>query len=191
MFECEMTVKGNGKGGNGSFKTDQTAPVSRFMVDNVHLYPKFRRHVVACDRCDPEEALRFYLSRRLSLDKFKPKPGKPWPIAGHLTGTLAKLALSYERDARKAGRSVSAALVDEFLWRSADPDLLGRHERRMSVRDLVAGVQLMMRIRTGAAPKNLGSGKLSKIWVLLHHRAAPETEQEMEDLIAIAEVMII
>lgn len=47
MFDCVITVKGNGKGENGWFKHDKTGPVSQFMVDNTYLYPIVRRHVAA------------------------------------------------------------------------------------------------------------------------------------------------
>ncbi len=192
MFDCVITVKGNGKGENGRFKHDKTGPVSQFMVDNTYLYPVVKQHVVACPHCDPTEVLRHYLQRRLTLAKFQPKPGAPlWNVAGQLTGSLAKLALSYERKCAKT-RPVPAALVNEFIWRTASVELLTEFGPRLSVRELVNGAEMLLARSSGTRPKNVLAGsKLDLVLQLLQHHAKPETEQEFEDLIAVAEVQIV
>lgn len=189
MFDCEMHVPGNGRGGNGRFKKDQTAPVSRFMVDNVYLYPKVKQHIVACDKCDPTEALRFYLDRRLTLDKFKPRAGQVWPVAGVVTGTLANLALSYERLCRDT-RPIPRELVNEFVWRSTDHDIIAKHENRLSVRELVGAAELFLKVHSGRQSANEAT-MLGKVCMLLEHHARPETAEEMELLIAVMEVQLI
>lgn len=192
MFDCQMTIKGDGHGRNGRFKTDQTAPVSRFMVDNIYLYPKVKQHVLGCSKCDPTEALRFYLNRRLTLDKFQPKAGKVWPVAGQLTGSLAKLALSYERMSAKA-RPVPASLVNEFIWRTADSKFIHEHEGRLSIRELVAGAEMVLKMTMpwrATSALSPSAGRLSQVFALLQHQSPPETEEEMEALIQIMEVQV-
>lgn len=192
MFDCVITVKGNGKGENGRFKLDKTGPVSQFMVDNTYLYPVVKKHVVACPHCDPTEVLRHYLRRRLVLPKFQPKPGQPlWNVDGQLTGSLAKLALSYERMTAK-NRPVPRELVNEFIWRTASVDMLVEHGPRLSVRELVSGAELLLKHSGGSRPKSVPAGsKLDLVLQLLQHHAKPATEQEFEDLIAVAEVQIV
>ena len=199
MFECPLVVKGDGQGGNGRFKKDQTAPVSRFMVDNTYLYTQVKQHILHCKKCDPTEALRFYLNRRLTLDKFQPQPGKTWPIAGMVTGSLTKLALSYERLCAKT-RPIPKELVDEFIWRSGDPNIVCPNEHRLSIRELVASAEIGMTgyirgsvlITGGTLSMNWRkipeSSKFGKICVLVQNHARPETEQEFEDLCSIMEV---
>jgi hypothetical protein len=190
MFDCIITVSGNGKGGNGRFKLDKTDRVERFMVDNVHLYTEVKKHVVDCPKCDPTAALRHYLLRRLTMDKFQPKPGAHWPVAGMLTVSLAKLAVSYERLCRKI-RPIPTALVNEFIWRSADAGLIEARGYSMPVRDLVSAVQLMLLRNGGTTPTNIRPGtRLGMVAQLLQHHAAPTTEQELEDLMAVADVQI-
>jgi len=187
MFECPLVVKGDGQGGNGRFKKDQTAPVSRFMVDNTYLYTQVKQHILHCKKCDPTEALRFYLNRRLTLDKFQPQPGKTWPIAGMVTGSLTKLALSYERLCAKT-RPIPKELVDEFIWRSGDPNIICPNEHRLSIRELVASAELGLTSSALKIVKISESSKLGKICVLLQNHTRPETEQEFEDLCSIMEV---
>ena len=196
MFECQVTIKGNGVGQYGRFKADHTGPVSQFMVDNCYLYTQVKQHVLACPRCDPTSALRHYLDRRLTLDKFQGKPGQNWPTPGMVTGTLARLALSYERLCARS-RPVSKDLVDEFLWRSADSSTICRHESRLSVRHLVAAYELMVKQASGHhngcgphVPKVPADTKFGRVALIMQHHARPETEQELEDLISVAEVQI-
>jgi hypothetical protein len=193
MFDCTIIVKGNGKGDYGRFKEDKTDKVLRFMVDNTYLYTAVKQHVVKCPECDPTEALRHYLNRRLTLDKFQPQPGKTWPIAGMVTGSLAKLALSYERMCAKT-RPIPKELVNEFIWRSADHDLIHANEHRLSVREIVGAAELFLKIHGGLG--NAGARQsaneatmLEKVCKLLQHHARPETAEEMEDLIQIMETM--
>ena len=188
MFKCEMTVEGNGEGRYGRFKQSKTGPVSRFMVDNTFLYAQVKKHILSCSLCDPTEALRHYLNRRLTLEKFKPKPGKKWPILGHLTISLADLALRYERQCSKT-RPVPAELVNEFIWRTANAGFIVEHEHRLSVKELVFGAQLMLPIssRWGAL---LAESIFRRVCVAVSNYAPPETEQELEDLIVVMETMV-
>lgn len=177
-FDCIITVKGNGKGRYGNFKQDKTGPVSQFMVDNVHLYPIVKAHIVACDRCDPTEALRFYLNRRAG--------------GVTVTGTLAKLALSYERLCRKT-RPIPKELVNEFICRSADFGLIAKHEARLNIRELVAAAELYLKAtapwRDRALP--FSESMFGRVCKLADNGGFPETDEEMEDLVSVMEVQIV
>lgn len=188
MFDCTITIKGDGQGRNGRFKQDKTDAVSRFMVDNVYLYTQVKQHVVQCRRCDPTEALRHYLNRRLTLDKFQPRPGKTWPLAGTVTGSLARLALSYERLCAKT-RPIPKKLVDEFIWRSADPRIVCPNEHRLTIGELVASAELSMTVFS--MHQVPASFKFGKICMLLQNQVRPETEQEMEDLVSVMEIQCV
>lgn len=180
-------VEGDGRGKYGRFKKDKTGPISQFMVDNVTLYALVKKHIVKCPHCDPTEAVRHYLERRRTDPKFK----------GRVTGALAKVALSYERQCAKT-RPVPRELVNEFIWRSGDRDLILANDNRMSVRELVEAARFytedMMRFQN--LPTQAMIDKLPKasrfgmVCQLLVHKAAPETDQELEDLIQVAEVTL-
>jgi hypothetical protein len=181
MFDCEITVKGDGIGKYGRFKHDKTGPVRQFMVDNVHLYSKVKAHVLDCDKCDCEEALRHYLKRRKTESKFR----------GLVTGTLAKMALSYER---KSKTPISPNLVNEFIWRSTDLELISKFQDRLTVRDLVNSYKISIEFYGG--PRYIhkswfnSNTKMGTIFKIVSENPLPEDDQELEKLIAIAEVMI-
>ena len=182
MFDCEITVAGDGRGMDGRFKKDKTGPISRFMVDNCYLYTIVKQHVVTCSRCDPTEALRHYLQRRLTLKQFQSH-------GGAITGSLARQALSYERLCRKT-RPVPMSLVNEYIWRTADMHFICDHEKRLSIRELVAAHELITKsngAHFSTFPQNTTFGKVAMV---LQHHAVPTTEQELEDLIQIAEVTL-
>jgi hypothetical protein len=186
MFDCVVTVNGDGHGRNGQFKEDKTGPVSQFMVDNVVLYPLVKNHIVQCPHCDPTKAVRHYLERRKTLKKFK----------GRVTATLAKVALSYERKCAKT-RPVPRELVNEFIWRSGDPDLILSYEKRLSIEESVWAARfyledlkrysIPMGYLTDVIPK---TSRLFIVCNLLTHGAPPKTELELKDLIQVAGVML-
>jgi hypothetical protein len=186
MFDCVITVKGDGHGKNGHFKTDKTGPVSQFMVDNIILYPIVKNHVANCPQCDPTEAVRRYLERRMN-----PKFG------GRVTESLAKLAMSYERKCAKT-RPIPKELVNEFICRSRSRDLILDNEKRLSIRELVqaAGfyIEDLRTTRTMSVQELVNklpkTSKFGLVCQLLTHKTVPETEQELEDLIQVAEVTL-
>ncbi len=184
MFECTITVKGDGQGRNGHFKKDKIGPVSQFMVDNITLYPIVKNHVVNCPQCDPTQAVRRYLHRRMG-PRFN----------GRVTEGLAKLAMSYERKCAKT-RPIPKELVNEFICRSGSRGLILDNEKRLSIRELVqaAGFYIEDARTTRIMPVRELVNKLPKtskfglVCQLLIHKTVPETEQELEDLIQVAEV---
>lgn len=115
MFECIITIKGDGQGRYGIPKKDRTEPVKNFMVDNQYFYNRVRQHILGCPLCDPTEALRHYLERR----------------PGSVTGTLLKNALAYEK---RSNRPVKKDVVDEYIWRCNDEELVLRHVYRLSLK---------------------------------------------------------
>ncbi len=189
MFECVITVEGNGEGKYGRFKNDKTGPVSQFMVDNIALYPIVKRHVLSCDKCDPTEALQYYLNRRLTLEKFQPRQLTPGVSFGGtvnrvITVGLAKVALSYERKSKL--RPVSSELINEFIWRTADFQFLTEHQFRLSVRNLIDACQLVKDTTTNRKPTIL-STRVRTCWEVVNNATSLE---DLEDLVKVAEVML-
>ena len=104
-----------------------------------------------------------------------------------VTGSLANLALSYERKCKKT-RPIPAELVNEFIWRSASVDVITANEDRLSIRELVAAAELFRKVyASNGVSETFTFGKVLK---LLEHHAAPETDQEMEDLILVMETQL-
>ena len=181
MFDCTITVLGDGRGKYGRSKNDRTGPVSMFMVDNVTLYSRVKTHIKSCQSCDPTAALEYYIKRRRDIPKF----------GGSITTTLAKTALSYERLFKK-DRPVPASLVNEYLWRSGDIDLLEKNSDRMTLREMVLGAEVYVeRMGKYRGSQDLGlSTKFRKVLKLVIDHEVPETDQDLEDLISIIEVML-
>lgn len=63
-MDCIITVKGDGRGQYGHSKHDRTETIQRFLVHNQVLYTEVFKHVVKCDKCDPNKILECYFSSR-------------------------------------------------------------------------------------------------------------------------------
>ena len=177
MFECTMTVEGDGKGKYGRSKNDRTGPVSMFMVDNISLYPKVKGHIKKCDKCCPQAALEFYLERRKRDPKFK----------GTVTGTLANMALSYERTFK--GR-IRKETVNEFLWRLNNVYELEKHVNRLTVEELARGAELCM-VYAGKSRihvPDVQSSMLQDIIRLVWGGLMPKDEKDIADLLTVLAV---
>jgi hypothetical protein len=122
-----------------------------------------------------------------TTDKFQPLPGKIWPIAGRTSGGLAKCALSYETMFKKTNRPVDKALVNEFIYRSGDWNLVDKLVDRFSVKELVAAAQFI-RPMIKSTPEVV-SPKFQMVLKLVWNSITPETEQDLLDMIEVAESM--
>ena len=178
-MDCVITVKGNGAGRNGNFKTDQTRTIRDFIVDNTVVYPKVLGHLKDCDKCDPVEVLKAYLERRVREPKFK----------GMTSNGLVDLALKYERLFKKKRIQYDVELVNEFLWRSHSLD---DHADRLGVRGIAKGFMLAIQDDARTAQRIVDFAKSPVVKyvgkLIMELKGVPD---ELEDLVKVAEVMLV
>ena len=124
-LNCQLTVKGDGRGRYGHPKTDRTGPISEFLVDNTVFYAVVIKHLKTCTICDMTEVLKVYLSRRLDPTR---------KSLGMTSRTLLKLALSFEKLAKKKGVQLPPGLVNEFIWRCGTGGVVSGRDR-LSIRE--------------------------------------------------------
>lgn len=187
MFDCIVTVPGDGVGRDGRFKKDKTGAIKWLMVDNSFLYQIVRKHVIKCPHCSPERALEHYLHRRMVR------------FNGRVSAGLMNLALQYERLAALEQRAVPMKLVNEFICRTGCHDKVISYEYRLDLKELVLAAKKCFEsqettraTRLEDMIKNLPNTKFKIVcqFLLLHDRQFyPETERELQDLIQVAEVM--
>lgn len=63
-MDCVITVKGQSHGKYGHSKYDKTEAISKFLAHNQVLYKEVFKHVVKCDKCDPDQIMERYFSSR-------------------------------------------------------------------------------------------------------------------------------
>lgn len=189
-LSCTITIKGDGKGRHGHPAHDVTKPVSELLVNNVVYYNKVLAHLRLCTKCDPVEALRVYLNQRRDVPKFN----------GVTSSTLVKLARSYEKLFIKRGLFAKdptlPALIVEFMWRSATPQVLIREFNRFTLPQCVEAIRLLFKAYDTV--HNLYSKKIISvnetyraIWSIIEQ--SPDitfsSPQEIREMIGLASVM--
>ena len=132
MFECKVEVKGDGEGRYGRPRYNIVKSVSDLLIDNTVYYKAIRSHVLSCQKCCPSQVLSIYLSRRVSLSKFK----------GVVSSGLFKLAGSYRSVCKKRGVEFPDGVYREICWRTLDPELVVKYQQDMSVLDCIELVRL-------------------------------------------------
>jgi hypothetical protein len=176
-MDCEILVAGDGVGKYGRTKKDRRGPLKDFLVDNQVLYSAVTKHLQKCQVCSIEEVLKVYLSRRAQEKKFR----------GQTSTTLVKRALILERLAQKQNRPVPRGLVNEFLWRYGTLGVI-EHSDRLSLREKVEAFRVDPN-NTFLLPK---LGPVDRYLHGLVHQGlnGDVTEEDLEELIKVAEVML-
>ena len=187
-LDCLITVKGTGtKARYGKPAKDTTKTIREFLIDNDHYYRAVLKHLKECPRCDPLDCLQIYLERRRG-EKF----------GGQTSIGLVELAFSYDKLLRSQGTQVPPEMLNEFIWRSGNIGVLVVYQGRLSLTQRFQAAQLI--IKMGEAEdrqwrinytiaefkkRNLDYAFLLEI---AKAHADPQTEAEIEELIAVAEV---
>lgn len=126
--ECIISVKGRGaarRQPDGMPLCDETRKIHDAIIDAKFWYEEVFNHVKFCDKCDPEEILKIYLSRRM-CEKFNFKTSR----------LLIDLALKYEKFGKEKGRPLDKDLINEFILKSERSFLVGKYEDRIPFEDL-------------------------------------------------------
>lgn len=185
-LDCVITVPA-GKSGNSGRKSDAVGPVRELCMDSDYMYRHVRQHVANCARCDPAEALRVYLARRLSPAKLRGQQA----LCGMTSGGLCKLALQYERLMARTGQQ-ETALVNEFLWRGGLGSIL-ENASRLSTREIFEGLRVVYQqpqLPSQWQLQNFNNPKLITLLKLAQQKLDGDfTDQVLEDLVSVAEVM--
>lgn len=205
---CTITVKGNGVGRYGRPKEDVTGTVTEFLVDNDVFYGAVFSHLKECKAerpCDPQQVLEAYLARRKHQAKFKGTGSKG----------LSRLAMKYKRTFRDR---VSDETVKEFAVISGDLETLFEAQS-LNRQDMVRGLTIYFRsiekitswsavnrVQHAAekAPPSARDRRLSMAFAILFDTKAlftaegdmspwlgSATEEELDDLLKVAEVMAV
>lgn len=175
-MDCVITVKGNGVGKYGHTKKDRTKPLHEFLVDNQVLYRAVTQHLKDCSVCKIGDVLAEYRRRRVMTPKFK----------GQSSTGLVNRAIILERLAKKKKEVLPEGLVNELIWRGG-PYAVLEHSSRLSVREKVQAFQ----IQPGFLPEKLSpTDKFLGELVQKQGVSKEMSEQELEDLVKIAEVML-
>jgi len=182
-LNCQITVKG-GDGKYGRPSKDVTKTVRDFLVDNGYYYTAVFRHLRQCTFCDPLECLQIYLERRKTNLKF----------FGETSSGLVELAFKYDRLLKRRGQRVPQEMLAEFIWRSASCEVLLDYKGSLTLLQKARAIQFMLK-----DPKRLArslqdlcnkSEEYRVIFNIITNKNPPETEQELQRLMVIAEVMI-
>jgi hypothetical protein len=139
LHDCRIKIRGDGRGGHGRYVHDHERPVWEFIVDNTKTYARVREHIRSCtspNRCDPGEALKRYLGRRLEMRKFN----------GTTSSSLARLARSYRVE---FGDRVDLGTVKEIIYRSMALDILYSNLDILGMDGLIDGVYRMEAMSDG------------------------------------------
>lgn len=123
-MDCTIKFKGHNNPDkikrDGRPLKDGTREVSKAIIDSAFWYKEVFNHIKTCRKCDPEEILKIYFSRRMAVRfEFQTSP------------LLVALALRYEKFGKLKNRPISKDLVDDFIVKS-NPFLVGKHENRLS-----------------------------------------------------------
>jgi hypothetical protein len=181
-LNCQITVKGR----YGRSK-DLTKPIRDFLVDDMYYYTAVLKHLRRCTICDPLECLQIYLERRRTNPKF----------SGETSNGLIELAFKYDRLLRRRGhgQKVPQEILAEFIWRSASCHALLNYQGKLTLLQKARAIQLILK-----DPKRLAhnlqdlcnkSEEYRTIYnIVANTNNPPETEQELQRLMVIAEVMI-
>lgn len=136
---CRIVAQGldNGKKSyTGRPKKDREGFINEFLVDSGYFYTKVLQHLKECHApipCDPVQVLQAYMGRRMSRAN------------GTTSAGLVALALKYEAffrpsNPKAAGKNpVPKDLVNEFIWRSANPKIITYYENRISSSQALEG----------------------------------------------------
>lgn len=181
-----MTVEGNGHGGYGMPKHDQTRTVEGFIVFSEVMYKKVFQHVKSCEAkipCSPVEILSQYIKGRYS-PKFN----------GRMTVGLTTTAMKYKR---AFGDAVPDSMIHQFIaMNRCYGEILERSSflKREGTLDVIYLVDTELR-KYGEFPSNLSSDYESdpfypmvKTAMDLFRSGLPSREQFMR-MVAVAEVM--
>jgi len=128
-MSCIITVIGDGKGRNGHPKKDRTGPLEEFMVDNIVFYTAVFQHLLSCNKHDPNEILKHYITRRIARGDQM------------VTGTLVNMALKYARNFK-----IDQSIINEYKWRNGIDAGVDGYKRRigLSLYDLAKAVKLQL-----------------------------------------------
>jgi hypothetical protein len=193
-LNCEITVEGR-KDGRTSKET-KTGPVSSFIVDNQILYGAVLKHLRKCQVCDPREALQAYLDRRMSDPKF----------GGKTSRSLITNAKKYRNVCKQRGLPIPEDLIQETIWRIGYPDGLSQFAKELGPEGIVRGLihikeqdrkarHLTHNSLADICQKALGCSEYVRhLAVIVDNMFTVDrpfpSKQELEDLIAVATVML-
>ena len=158
--------------------------VSDSIIDNQEVYKLVFEHVKGCSYCNPIEILQAYLERRATTDKFH----------GLVTGTFMAYFSKYAKLLKERGIQIPRALAAEFYCRLGDLDDVLKYGKNMTLPEL-----LQAAIYTRLSGQYDGFGyvpddpKMVAIWqfvVNTNMQQMPDDPTEIENLIAVAEVML-
>lgn len=183
----------------------RTGPLRDFVVDNQKLYSLVIKHLRKCDKCDPREALQLYLDRRKrELSKFK----------GITSATLVLHAFKFKNVFKERGMPYPDDILHEIMWRIGTPEGLsdyvqGRRAHGVTVRldpeGVVRGLILIKendrqaRYLTHNSVASLCNTSsvapiVQQLAVIVDNMFTVDrpfpSKQELEELIAVADVML-
>lgn len=181
QFACVLTIKG-GSGRYGKPRSDRTAPLQDFLVDNQYFYTLIKQHLRTCSVCDPIAVLEYYLNRRRSIPKFK----------GATSSGLVRLIDSYQRICTKRGIRIPAALRNEYYWRSGSVDTLLKYENQFSLMECAEALRIVMEFSKSSLTLLTTKSRKFRIvhQIITHARSPVETERELQELSIIADVTL-
>jgi hypothetical protein len=194
-LDCMITVKGTGTTAKyGKPAKDTIKSVREFLIDNDVYYRAVLKHLRECPLCDPLDCLQIYLERRRG-EKF----------GGQTSIGLVKLVFAYDNLLQSRGSQVPPEMLAEFIWRSGNVSTLVVYRDRLSLTQRFQAAQLIFKMSEAEDrhknhwPSNYRidytitefkkrSLDYAFLLEIAKARANPQTEAEIEELIAVAEV---
>ncbi len=158
--------------------------ISERIVDEQKTYNEVFNHVKRCSYCDPLEILQAYLKRRVETPKFH----------GLVTGTFMVAFAKYAKLLKERKIAVPRELATEFYCRLGDLDEVLKYGKHLTLPDFVqAAIYSHRSGQYQGFDYEPEDPKMVAIWqfvVNTNMQQMPDDPTEIENLIAVAEVML-